>query len=72
MFSQVNKNESALEKIRGHQIEMQIHPIKMTLYQIERNRKCRWLKANRICKIYLKKKKKPTKLKTRKGGLSKN
>ena len=47
VFSQVKKHESAVEKIRGHQIEMQNHPIKMTLCQTEGNRKCSWLKANR-------------------------
>ena len=40
VFSQVKKHESAVEKIRGHQIEMQNHPIKMTLCQTEGNRKC--------------------------------
>ena len=49
MFSQVKKNESALEKmkihkrnekIRVHQRKMQIHPSKMNLCQTERNKKC--------------------------------
>ena len=34
MFSQVKKNESALERIRGHQGEMQIHLGKMEVCQI--------------------------------------
>ena len=40
VFSQVKKNESALERIRGYQGEMKIHPRKMKVYQIERNKKC--------------------------------
>ena len=50
VFSQVKKNESALERIRGYQGEMQIHPRKMEVYQIERNKKCSWVKANKIPK----------------------
>ena len=42
---------------------MQIHPRKMKVYQIERNKKYNWMKA---------KKKKPVKLKTGNGGLGKN
>ena len=38
VFSQVKKNESALERIRGYQGEMQIHPRKMKVCQIERNK----------------------------------
>ena len=38
MFSQVKKNESALERIRGYQGEMQIHPRKMRVCQIERTK----------------------------------
>ena len=34
VFSQVKKNESALERIRGHQGEMQIHLGKMEVCQI--------------------------------------
>ena len=45
VFSQVKKNESVLERIRGYQGEMQIH-----LCQIERNEKCSWVKANKIPK----------------------
>ena len=45
VFSQVKKNESALERIRGYQGEMQIH-----LCQIERNEKCSWVKAKKIPK----------------------
>ena len=40
VFSQVKKNESALERIRGYQEEMQIHPGKIEVCQIERNKKC--------------------------------
>ena len=36
MFSQVKKNESALEKIKGYQGEIQIHTGKMEVCQIER------------------------------------
>jgi len=39
VFSQVKENESALERIRGYQGEVQIHPRKMKLCQIERNQK---------------------------------
>ena len=39
VFSQVKKNESELERIRGYQGEMQIHPRKIKVYQIERNKK---------------------------------
>ena len=35
VFSQVKKNEIALEMIRGYQGEVQIHPRKMEVYQIE-------------------------------------
>ena len=50
VFSQVKKNESALERIRGYQGEMQIHPRKMKVCQIERTKKCSWVKANKIPK----------------------
>ena len=50
VFSQVKKNKSALERIRGYQGEMQIHPRKMEVCQIERNKKCSWVKANKIPK----------------------
>ena len=36
IFSQVKKNESALEKIKGYQGEIQIHTGKMEVCQIER------------------------------------
>ena len=39
VFNQVKKNESALERIRGYQGEMQIHPRKMKVCQIERTKK---------------------------------
>ena len=39
MFSQEKKNESALEKIKGYQGEIQIHPGKMEVCQIERTKK---------------------------------
>ena len=39
VFSQVKKNESVLERIRGYQGEIQIHPGKMEVCQIERNQK---------------------------------
>ena len=39
VFSQVKKNESALEKIKGYQGEIQIHLGKMEFYQIERKKK---------------------------------
>ena len=39
MFSQVKKNESALERITGYQGGMQIHSRKMEVYQIERTKK---------------------------------
>ena len=68
VFSQVKKNESALERIRGYQGEMQIHPRKMEVCQIERNKKCSWGKANKIPK----KKKKLARLKTQKGSLGKS
>ena len=72
MFSQVKKNESALERIRGYQGEMQIHPRKMKVCQIERTKKCSWVKANKIPKKKIKNKKRLTRLKTQKGGLGKN
>ena len=50
VFSQVKKNESAIERIRGYQGEMKIHPRKMEVCQIERNKKCSWVKANKIPK----------------------
>ena len=50
VFSQVKKNKSSLERIRGYQGEMQIHPGKMEVCQIERNKKCSWVKANKIPK----------------------
>ena len=43
VFSQVKKNESALERIRGYQGEIQIHPGKMEVYPIERTKKCNWV-----------------------------
>ena len=39
VFSQVKKNESALERITGYQGGMQIHSRKMEVYQIERTKK---------------------------------
>ena len=39
VFNQIKKNESALERIRGYQGEMQIHPRKMKVCQIERTKK---------------------------------
>ena len=35
VFSQVKKNESALERIKGYQGEMKNHPRKMKVCQIE-------------------------------------
>ena len=58
MFSQVKKNESALERIRGYQGEMQIHPRKMKVYQIERTKKIIELSAANIIPIRKKEKKK--------------
>ena len=80
MFSQVKKNESALERIRGYQGEMQIHPRKMKVYQIERTKKIIELSAANIIPIRKKEKKKKktqtkkdlARLKTQKGGLGKN
>ena len=80
MFSQVKKNESALERIRGYQGEMQIHPRKMKVYQIERTKKIIELSAANIIPITKKEKKKKktqtkkdlARLKTQKGGLGKN
>ena len=72
VFSQVKKNESALERIRGYQGEMQIHPRKMKVCQIERTKKCNWVKANKIPKKKKNNKKMLTRLKTQKGGLGKN
>ena len=74
MFSQVKKNESALERIRGYQGEMQIHPRKMKVYQIERTKKIIELSAANIIpkkKIFFLKKRAP-RLKTQKDNLSKN
>ena len=79
MFSQVKKNESALERIRGYQGEMQIHPRKMKVYQIERTKKIIELSAANIIPIRKKEKKKKktqtkkdlARLKTQKGGLGK-
>ena len=65
MFSQVKKNESALEKIKGYQGEIQIHTGKMEVCQIERKNAIEWKP------IKFKKQKKLARLKTRKGGLSK-
>ena len=39
VFNQVKKNVSALERIRGYQGEMQIHPRKMKVCQIENKKK---------------------------------
>ena len=39
-----------IRKIRGYQEEMQIHPGKIEVCQIERNKKCSWVKANKIPK----------------------
>ena len=74
VFNQVKKNESALERIRGYQGEMQIHPRKIRVCQIERNKKCSCVIANKIPKNSKKKKKKEklSRLKTRKGNLGKN
>ena len=66
------KNESALERIREYQGEMQIHPRKMKVYQIERNQKKKKKKQLSESKKIPKKKKKLARLKTRKGGLGKN
>ena len=73
MFSQVKKNESALEKIKEYKREIQIHPRKMEFYQIERNFFF-LVKANKISKKKTKnkKQKKLIRLKTRKSGLGKN
>ena len=80
MFSQVKKNESALERIKGYQGEMQIYPRKMKVCQIERTKKTKNKKQlnesqyNSKKKISKKKKEeeKLARLKTRKGGLGKN
>ena len=56
VFSQVKKNESALERIRGYWGEVQIHPRKIEVYQIERTKKCNWVKDNKIPKKLKKKK----------------
>ena len=50
MFNQVKKNESALERIKGYQGEIQIHPGKVEVCQIERKKKCSWVEANKIPK----------------------
>ena len=42
VFSQVKKNESALEKIKGYQGEIQIHTGKMEVCQIERKNEVEW------------------------------
>ena len=62
VFNQVKKNESALERIKGYQGEMQIYPRKMKVCQIERTKKKKkkkssWVKANIIPKKKFKKKK---------------
>ena len=36
VFNQVKKNESALQRIKGYQGEIQIHPGKMEVCQIEK------------------------------------
>ena len=54
------KHESALERIRGYQGEIQIHPRKMKVCQKQKKKKKK------------KKKKKLAKLKTRKDDLGKN
>ena len=56
MFSQVKKNESALDRIRGHQGEMKIHLGKMEVCQILK-KKCNLGKANKISKKKTKNKK---------------
>ena len=70
MFNQVKKNESALERIKGYQGEIQIHPGKMEVCQIEKKMQ---LSAIKFRKKKLKKKKKRkenlARLKTQKGGL---
>ena len=44
------ENESALERIRGYHGKMQSHLRKMKVCQIERTKKCSWVKANKIPK----------------------
>ena len=56
IFSQVKKNENALEKIKEYKREIQIHPRKMEFYQIERNFFF-LVKANKIPKRKRKEKK---------------
>ena len=70
IFSQVKKNENALEKIKEYKREIQIHPRKMEFYQIERNFFF-LVKANKIPKRKRKEKKKLARLKTRKDGIGK-
>ena len=65
MFSQVKKNESALERITGYQGGMQIHSRKMKDYRKQKKKK-------RKRKIERKEKEKLARLKTRKDGLGKN
>ena len=78
VFSQVKKNERALERIRGYQGEMQNHPRKMKVCQIERTKKnvVEW-KLVKYQKIFKKRKEKKRKekfarMKTQNGGLGKN
>ena len=68
MSSQVKKNESALERIRGYQGEMQIHSRKMKDYRKQKKKK----KKKRKRKIERKEKEKLARLKTQKGSLGKN
>ena len=51
MFSQVKNNGNALERIRGYQGEIQNHPRKMKVCQIERTKK---KKKNIYIYIYMK------------------
>ena len=86
MFSQIKKNESALERIRGYEGEMKIHPRKMKVCQIERTKNIyiyiymqlstsqynSKTNSNQKSKKETKQKKELARLKTQKGSLSKN
>ena len=72
MFNQVKKNESVLERIKGYQGEIQIHPGKMEVCQIEKKMQLSAIKFRK--KNFKKKKRKENlaRLKTQKGGLGTN
>ena len=60
VFNQVKKNESALERIKGYQGEIQIHPGKMEVCQIEKKMQLSTIKFRKKIKEEKEKKRKPS------------